>query len=340
MLSRTLARGPRLTQLGLGAAQLGNLAREISDTDAQGAVDAAWDGGVRYFDTAPHYGLGLSERRLGAALARRPRDEYTVSTKVGRLLVPSPGTAHRQDDGGFAVPAAFRREWDFSRDGILRSLEGSLTRLGLDHVDIVYLHDPDDHWPQAATTGVDTLVDLRDQGVVKAVGVGMNQAAMLTEFVRRSDVDLVMVAGRHTLLDQSAQEELLPLARERGVGVVAAAVYNSGVLAADRPPAQATYDYLPAPAELIARAGALADVCERHGVTLPEAAVAHPLRHPAVVSVVLGARDARQSRTNAERLAARVPDALWTELADLGLVPDTTGIPDAPSAPPTARERS
>ncbi len=338
MRSRTPARGPRLTELGLGAAQLGNLGREVSDQDAQGAVDAAWDSGVRYFDTAPHYGLGLSERRLGAALARRPRAEFTVSTKVGRLLVPSPGTAHRQDDGGFAVPAAFRRDWDFSRDGVLRSLEGSLTRLGLDHVDVVYLHDPDDHWEQASTTGVDALVELRDQGVVKALGAGMNQAAMLAEFVRRTDVDLVMVAGRHTLLDQSARRELLPLALERGVGVVAAAGYNSGLLAADRPPADATYDYLPASRELTARAAALADVCERHGVTLPEAAVAHPLRHPAVVSVVLGARDARQSRTNAERLAAGVPEALWTELADLGLLPD--GGPGTPPAAPTPRERS
>ncbi|MEU4979704.1 aldo/keto reductase [Streptomyces sp. NPDC021969] len=333
MRARTLPRGPELTELGLGAAQLGNLARETSDTDAQGAVDAAWDSGVRYFDTAPHYGLGLSERRLGAALARRPRAGYTVSTKVGRLLVPSPETAHRPDDGGFAVPAAFRRDWDFSRDGILRSLEGSLTRLGLDHVDIVYLHDPDEHWQQASTTGVDTLVELRDQGVVKAVGVGMNQAAMLTEFVRRSDVDLVMVAGRHTLLDQSARDELLPLAEERGVGVVAAAVYNSGLLAADRPPADATYDYQPASRELMARAGALADVCERHSVTLPEAAIAYPLRHPAVVSVVLGARDAGQSRTNAARLAAGVPDALWTELADLGLVPQVPGAPSTTGEP-------
>lgn len=333
MRTRTLTRGPDLTELGLGAAQLGNLARETSDADAQGAVDAAWDSGVRYFDTAPHYGLGLSERRLGAALAGRPRAEYTVSTKVGRLLVPSPQTAHRQDDGGFAVPATHRRDWDFSRDGILRSLEGSLTRLGLDHVDVVYLHDPDDHWHEASTTGVDTLVELRDQGVVKAVGAGMNQAAMLAEFVRRSDVDVVMVAGRHTLLDQSARDELLPLAQERGVGVVAAAVYNSGLLAADRPPSDATYDYLPASGELIARAGALADACERHGVTLPEAAVAYPLRHPAVVSVVLGARDARQSRTNAERLATRVPDALWAELADLGLVPAAPGTPSTPSDP-------
>ncbi|MFB7287022.1 aldo/keto reductase [Actinacidiphila glaucinigra] len=321
MPTRSPVRGPALTGLGLGAAQLGNLGRPTSDADARGAVDAAWESGVRYFDTAPHYGLGLSERRLGAALSHRPRAEYTVSTKVGRLLVPSPRTADRQDDGGFAVPAAFRRRWDFGRDGIMRSLEGSLRRLGLDHVDVVYLHDPDEHWEQASTTGVETLVELREQGLVKAVGVGMNQAAMLAEFVRRCDVDLVMVAGRHTLLDHSAQDELLPLALERGVGVVAAAVYNSGLLAADHPPPAATYDYLPAPRELTERAAALADVCERHGVTLPEAAVAYPLRHPAVVSVVLGARDAVQSRANARRLAASVPDALWEELALLGLLP-------------------
>ncbi|MBK1783834.1 aldo/keto reductase [Prauserella sp. ASG 168] len=313
--------GLTLTGLGLGAAQLGNLGRTTSDEDAQGAVDAAWDSGVRYFDTAPHYGLGLSEKRLGAALAGRPRSSFTVSTKVGRLLVPSPETADQQDDGGFAVPAEYRRRWDYSRDGVLRSIEASLHRLGLDHVDIVYLHDPDDHWEQASTSGVEALVELREQGVVTAIGAGMNQAAMLAEFVRRCDIDIVMVAGRHTLLDHSAQDELLPLAEQRGVGVVAAAVYNSGLLAAPRPQAGANYDYLPASRELTERAVAIAEVCERHGVSLPEAAIAHPLRHPAVVSVVLGARDAKQSRTNAERLAASVAAQLWDELSRLGLVP-------------------
>ncbi|MFI6350130.1 aldo/keto reductase [Streptomyces sp. NPDC050560] len=327
MRTHVTPRGQRLTRLGLGAAQLGNLARATTDEDAAGAVAAAWASGVRYFDTAPHYGLGLSERRLGAALADRPRAEYTVSTKVGRLLVPSPRTADRQDDGGFAVPAAHRRQWDFSRDGILRSLEGSLERLGLDRVDIVYLHDPDDHWEQASTTGVATLVELRDQGVVGSVGVGMNQAAMPAEFVRRCDIDLVMLAGRHTLLDQSATEELLPLALERGVEVVAAAVYNSGLLASPRPPADATYDYTPASRELTERARALADVCERHGTTLPAAAVGYPLRHPAVACVVLGARDASQSTANARRLGAEVPEALWAELTALGLIPADPATP-------------
>ncbi|WP_078900502.1 aldo/keto reductase [Streptomyces sp. SBT349] len=349
MPSRRLRRGLRLTELGFGAAQLGNLYRETSDADAAGAVDAAWDAGVRYFDTAPHYGLGLSERRLGPVLAGRPRAEFTVSTKVGRLLVPSQGTARRTDDGGFAVPADQRRVWDFSRDGVLRSLEGSLERLGLDRVDIVYLHDPDDHGEQAATSGVDTLVELREQGVVGAIGAGMNQSAMLAELVERCDLDLVMLAGRYTLLDQRARADLLPLAEERGVGVVAAGVYNSGLLSRDRPAPDATYDYRPAPAALVARAHALADRCERHGATLPTAAVAHPLRHPAVVSVVLGARDARQSAANADRYRARPPEELWADLARDGLVPDvpgtrgTSGAPDVPrvsGAPRAAAERA
>ena len=320
MKRRTAKRDVQPTELGLGAAQLGNLYRETTDAEALGAVDVAWERGIRYFDTAPHYGLGLSEKRLGGALARHDRADYTVSTKVGRLLVPSPGTAHRVDDGGFAVPAATRREWDFSRDGILRSLEGSLQRLGTDRVDIVYLHDPDDHFEAASTTGVDALVELRDQGVVGAIGAGMNQSAMLAEFVRRCDVDVVMVAGRYTLLDDAAAHDLLPTALERGVGVVAAAVYNSGLLSSARPPADARFDYEAAPAALVARANALADVCERHGVTLPEAAVAFPLLHPAVVSVVVGSRTAAQVESNVERYEAPIPDELWTELRHEGLI--------------------
>ncbi len=319
--ARAPRRGPALTELGFGAAQLGNLYHATSDEEAAGAVGAAWDSGVRYFDTAPHYGLGLSERRLGAALAGRPREEFVVSTKVGRLLVPSPETADRPDDNGFAVPAALRREWDFSRDGVRRSLEGSLERLGLDRVDVVYLHDPDDHFAEASTTGVAALVELREQGVVGAIGAGMNSSAPLAEFVRRCDVDVVMVAGRYTLLDQSAQDDLLPLAAERGVGVVAAGVYNSGLLGSRRPAPGARYDYRPAPPALLTRVHALADRCERHGATLPEAAVAYPLRHPAVVSVVLGNRTARHSETNAARYRARPPAALWAELAEADLIP-------------------
>lgn len=281
---------------------------------------AAWQGGVRYFDTAPHYGLGLAEQRLGAALAGLPREEVVVSTKVGRALVPTPENAGQLDDDGFHVPAAFRREWDFSRDGILRSLEQSLERLGLDRVDVVYLHDPDNHWEEASTTGIAALVELREEGVIRAIGAGMNQSAMLAEFVRRSDVDLVMLAGRYTLLDQSALDDLLPLALERGVGVVAAGVYNSGLLSKPVVSDDSHFEYRTAPAEIVERARAIARLCAAHGVTLPDAAVQFPLRHPAVVSAVLGARDASQAEGGLERASASIPDELWADLEAGGYV--------------------
>ena len=273
---------------------------------------------MRYFDTAPHYGLGLAERRLGAAIRDLPRDELVISTKVGRALVPTPENSGQLDDDGFHVPAAFRREWDFSRDGILRSLEQSLERLGLDRVDILYLHDPDDQWDAASTTGIDTLVELRDQGVVAAIGAGMNQSAMLAEFVRRCDVDIMMLAGRYTLLDQSALDDLLPLAAERRVGVVAAGVYNSGLLSKPVVSDDSHFEYQSAPPEMVERARAIARICEVHEVTLPEVAVQFPLRHPAVVSAVLGARDGRQAEGGIERAAAPIPEALWDDLEAQG----------------------
>ncbi|SIS19931.1 aldo/keto reductase [Microbacterium sp. RURRCA19A] len=326
MRERSLTAGLALTELGFGAAQLGNLNRETTTAHSVAAIDAAWVRGIRYFDTAPHYGLGLSERRLGEALAGRPRGEFIVSTKVGRALVPTPERAGKQDEHGFVVPATHRREWDFSRGGILRSLESSLDRLGLDRVDIVYLHDPDDHWDEASTTGIDTLVELREQGVVGAIGAGMNQTAMLTEFIRRCDVDVVMLAGRYTLLDQSALDKLIPLALERGVRVVAAGVYNSGLLSRPEVPESAHFDYLPASAELIARARAIARICEAHGVTLPDAAVQFALRQTAVVSVVLGTRTAEQVIEGVERYETPIPDALWTALVAAGhLRPEAVG---------------
>lgn len=318
--TRTPGRAPARSRIGLGTSPFGNLFRESTDAGTTHAVDRAWEGGVRYFDTAPHYGLGLAERRLGAALRSYPRDEAVVSTKVGRALIPTPQHAGRLDDDGFVVPAAFRRAWDFSRDGILRSLEQSLTRLGLDRVDVLYLHDPDDHWDEASTSGIDTLVELREQGVVGAIGAGMNQSAMLAEFVRRCDIDLVMLAGRFTLLDQGALDDLLPLALERGVGVVAAGVYNSGLLSRAVVTDDARFEYAAAPPEMIARARRIAAVCDRHGISLPTAAVQFPLRHPAVVTAVIGARDGRQIGEGLDRAAAEVPEELWNELAALGLV--------------------
>jgi D-threo-aldose 1-dehydrogenase len=312
--------------LSLGCSQLGNLYREVSDEDARATVNAAWDVGVRYFDTAPHYGLGLSERRLGAGLAGRSRDEYVISTKVGRVLEPV-DVVQGLDDEGFVVPASHRRVWDFSRDGIRRSFAESLQRLGLDRIDIVYLHDLDDHWDDVLETGYPAVAELRAEGVVSAIGAGMNQAPMLADLVRHADVDIVMLAGRYTLLEHDSLDDLLPACEERGVSVVAAGVFNSGLLARTRPPQGATYDYRAAPAELVDRAHRIAAVCERHGTTLPAAAIAFPLAHPAVVSVCVGARSAEQMERNARLYREPISPDLWSELKDEKLVREDAPVP-------------
>jgi D-threo-aldose 1-dehydrogenase len=242
-----------------------------------------------------------------------------LSTKVGRLLEPA-GDGHRVDDQGFDVPATARRVWDFSRDGVLRSLQDSLARLGVDRVDIVYLHDPDDHYRQALENAYPALEELRAQGVVSAIGAGMNQTAMLTQFARHTDMDLLMLAGRYTLLEQTALDDLLPACQERGIRVVAAGVFNSGLLARAAPAAGAHYDYAEAPPELVRRAARIAKVCAAHGTPLPAAALAFPLAHPAVASVCVGARSPEQVKRNVELQRAAIPDALWSELKCLGLL--------------------
>jgi D-threo-aldose 1-dehydrogenase len=319
----TLGRsGVEVSPLAFGAAAIGNLFTEVTEEQAHQAVTAAWQQGIRYFDTAPHYGLGLSERRLGAALREHPRTAYTVSTKVGRRLEPS---ADGGDDlaNGFAVPARLRRVWDFSADGVRRTLEASLERLGLDRVDAVYLHDPDDHAEQAFREGYPALEKLRAEGVVGAIGAGMNQAEMLTRFVRDTDVDVVLCAGRHTLLDQRALTDLLPAAEARGTSVVIGGAFNSGLLADPRP--GATYDYAAAPPKLLDRALRLKELAGRHGTTLRAAALAFCAAPPAVVSVLVGARSAAEVRDCAEQFATPVPAAFWQEARDTGLLP-----PDAP----------
>ncbi|MFI6007616.1 aldo/keto reductase [Streptomyces sp. NPDC051243] len=303
--------------LGFGAAVIGNLFTEVTEEQAYEAVAAAWRCGIRYYDTAPHYGLGLSERRLGAALREHPREEYTLSTKVGRRLEPSTDGG---DDlaNGFAVPATHRRVWDFTADGIRRTLDASLERLGLDRVDIVYLHDPDDHAEQAFREGYPALEKLRSEGVVGAIGAGMNQAEMLTRFVRDTDVDVVLCAGRYTLLDQSALDELLPAAVSRGTSVVIGGAFNSGLLADPKP--GATYNYTQAPGELLDRALRLKEIAERHGIGLRAAALAFCAAHPAVSSVLVGARSAHEVQDAAHQFATPVPDSFWQELRDTGLV--------------------
>jgi D-threo-aldose 1-dehydrogenase len=339
---RRLPDGPlELSELSLGCAQLGNMYREVPDSDSRSTVDAAWEGGVRSFDTAPHYGLGLSERRLGAALAPRPRDAYVLSSKVGRLLEPVE-RVEGLDGGGFAVSATHRRVWDFSRDGIRRSLEESLGRLGLDRLDIVYLHDPDEHWSDVLATGYPALEELRAAGIVGAIGAGMNQSKMLADLVRETDVDVVMLAGRYTLVEQDALDDLLPACLERGVAVVAAAVFNSGLLARARPGDDAKYDYGDAPRALVERAQAIARICERHGTTLPAAALAFPLAHRAVASVCIGARTAAQVQRNVALHAEVIAPDLWSELKAEGLLRDDAPVPGSAlrrGAEQTAQER-
>ncbi|TMR92917.1 aldo/keto reductase [Nonomuraea basaltis] len=304
-----------LPRHGFGGAPIGNLFQAVTDEQARATVDAAWESGVRLFDTAPHYGLGLSERRLGAALAGR--SGYVLSTKVGRLLVPSPSRDGR-DDGGFDVPAEYERVWDFSRDGVRRSLEESLARLRLPAIHVALIHDPDDHVEQAVSEAYPALAELRAEGVVQAIGVGMNQWQVPLRFVQETDIDVVMLAGRYTLLDQSGLP-LLDACAERGVKVLAAGVFNSGILATPRP--SGTYDYQPAPAPLVERATGIARICERHGVSLPQAAMAFPLRHPAIAAIVLGARAPEEVTANAALWSRPVPEELWEELESEGLLP-------------------
>lgn len=317
--------GVRVGPLGLGAAVIGNLYTELPDRQAYDTVTAAWQQGIRYFDTAPHYGLGLSERRLGEALRGYDRTAYTLSTKVGRRLEPGPGDG---DDlaNGFAVPDTLRRVWDFTADGIRRTLEASLDRLGLDRVDVVYLHDPDDHAEQAFREGYPALEKLRAEGVVGAIGAGMNQTAMLTRFVRDTDIDVVLCAGRYTLLDQSALADLLPAAEERGTSVVIGGAFNSGLLADPKP--DATYNYAQAPDELLARALRLKSLAEAHGTTLRAAALAFCAAHPVVASVLVGARSAAEIEDGARQFAAPVPAAFWQELRATGLLPADAPLPN------------
>ena len=325
--TRPLPRRPlAVSELSLGCSQLGNMYREVADTDARSTVDAAWELGLRYFDTAPHYGLGLSERRLGAALASRPREDYVLSSKVGRVLEPV-DMAGGLDDQGFVVPATHRRRWDFSREGIRRSLEESLERLGLDRLDIVYLHDPDEHWTEVLATGYAALEELRSDGIVGAIGAGMNQSAMLADLVRETDLDVVMLAGRYTLLEQEALDDLLPLCRERRVAVVAAGAFNSGLLARECPRDGAKYNYGDAPRRLVERAQAIASVCGRHGTTLPAAALAFPLAHPAVASVCVGARSAAQMDRNAALHDEAIAPEVWSELKAEGLLRGDAPVP-------------
>ncbi|WP_245645932.1 aldo/keto reductase [Pseudonocardia acaciae] len=315
------AEAPPVGPLGMGGANLGNLYAAMSDRCAAEILAAAWDGGIRYFDTAPHYGLGLSERRLGAFLRGLPRDQVVVSTKVGRLLRPSPGTAHRTDEAnGFAVPADHERVWDFSLDGVRRGLHESLERMGIDRVDVLYLHDPDESDDPAGglRSATEALARLREEGTVRAIGVGSKSAETLRAAADTGVFDLLMVAGRLTLLEWD--QGLVDSCARHGTGIVVAGVYNSGLLSRPDPSPDAHYEYGATPPDVWERARELADTCTAHGVELPTAALQFPFRrgHELVRGVVLGASSPEQVRSNLARLALPVPDELWARLDRTG----------------------
>lgn len=313
-----IAPGP----LSFGAAPLGNLFGSVEEETATATLEAAWTTGIRCFDTAPHYGLGLSERRVGAFLAGKPRNDFVVSTKVGRLLVPTPQTAGERDDTWFDVPATSRRVWDYSERGIRRSHEDSLVRLGIDRVDVLYLHDPEQYGNRSDVPGaLRALVRMRDEGLVRAVGVGSADVALLREAIALADLDLLMVSNRCTLLDASASV-LTTECRRRGIGIVAAGVFNSGLTATARPRPDAHFEYGDVPPGVLARANALADACEQFGIELPAAALQYPLREEAVLTAVVGMRSVQEVHANAARMNVRIPAALWAELRARALLPD------------------
>jgi D-threo-aldose 1-dehydrogenase len=328
-------RGLAVTRLGFGGASIGGLFSAVPDDEAIEAVRHAWDVGIRSFDTAPLYGYGASERRVGAALRDRPRDAFVLSTKVGRLVrdpdAIEPGAdIDRQaldgrEDAFYVRDRPVRIVFDYSADGVRRSLEESLERLGLDRVDIALIHDPDEHWQAAIDDAWPALERLRGEGVIGAVGAGMNQSAMLARFARETDMDVFLLAGRYTLLDHGALDELLPLCLDRGIAVLVGGVMNSGVLADPRPGSR--FDYAPASEEVVERARRLGEVCARHDVPLRAAAMQFPLAHPAVVSLVAGVRTPSHLDDYPAMLGRAIPAALWDELRAEGLLPADAPVP-------------
>jgi D-threo-aldose 1-dehydrogenase len=331
---RPLGRAPlAVSVLGFGAAPLGGLYREVSAADAGATVEAALAAGVTYFDTAPLYGHGLSEHRLGEALREVPRDSFVLSTKVGRLLRPARGA--QPSDGLFQNALPFDYAYDYSGDGARRSLEDSLQRLGLARVDIALIHDVVPRWHgadyerrfrESMDGAYPALAELRAAGIVRAIGVGVKDWDVCLRYLAAGDFDCVMLAGQYTLLCQDALPELLPHCARAGVGVLLASPFNSGILATGAVP-DATYFYQPAPAEILARTRRLEMACRRHDVTLAAAALQFPLAHAAVASVVAGARSRAEVEANVELLRRPIPPAFWQELKAEGLLPMAAPVP-------------
>ena len=321
--------GLTATALGLGATAIGGMYEEVSDAQAHGTVASAWEHGIRLFDAAPQYGLGLGEMRLGQGLAGYPRDQYVLSTKVGRLLradaPPNPDDFGPDGEPFDKGTPAVSTVYDYSRDAVLASIEESLRRLGQDRLDIVYVHDPDRYVAEALDGAFPTLIELRQQKVIGAVGAGMNQTEALEIFARETDPDIFLLAGRYTLLEQDALNTFLPLCEQRGIAVVAGGVYNSGLLA--EPKGGIHYNYLPAPQRLIDRALKLGAICDRHGVPLKAAAIQLPMAHPAIAAVLTGARRADELAQNVAMFDFPIPADLWQDLRDQGLLDERAPTP-------------
>ena len=311
-----------MTRLGLGTAPLAGLFEAVPENQALAVIERSWEAGIRFYDTAPLYGHGLAETRVGKALRRKPREELTLASKVGRLLragaPPEPGQA-------FVGTPPVNPVFDFSYDGAMRSVEESLERLQLGRIDILHIHDPDDHYDEALNGAYRALDRLRSDGVIGAVSAGMNQAEMLTRFAREANFDCFLLAGRYTLLEQGALKELLPVCLEKGVAVIAGGVYNSGVLADPKPGAH--YNYQAAPPELIERAQRIGAVCARHRVPIKAAAIQFPLGHPAITSVVVGCRSVAQLDESIAMFELAIPPAMWKELKHEGLLAPESPTP-------------
>ncbi len=321
--------GLHVTRLGLGGAPLSAFRFDVQESEAVAAISRAFELGIRYFDTAPYYGFGRGERRYGRALAEARRDDFVISTKVGRALKPADPNA---PDDGF-VPHDLDTVFDFSRGAVLRTLEGSLKRLRLDRVDVALIHDPDDPacWDQALNEAYPTLADLRSQGVVKAIGVGMNNSQILSRFVRECDLDCVLMAGRYTLIDHAALPVLLPLCEQRGVSVILGGPYNLGVLASDL--SRESYTYTPPengtaqlPREMLELARRIRDVCVRHSVPLKAAALQFGLGHPAVAATIPGSVTPAEVEENVAMAAFPIPADLWAELKKERLISEDAPV--------------
>lgn len=325
-----------VTELGLGCAPIGNLFENLSEQACQSTFEAAWDAGIRFYDTAPYYGHGISEHRLGNFLRQKPRDEFVVSTKVGRVLTPTRDPANF-DGTPWAAPLPFDWRFDYSYDGIMRSYEDSLQRLGLPSVDMLLIHDLDFWFNQTEikvnaylselfTSGFRALEELRSSGAIKAIGAGINEMGMMPRFLDLVDVDFFIVALPYTLLDQDVLDAEFPRCEEMGVGAVIGALFASGILATG-PVAGAKYKYADAPPEILEKTRRIEAACQRHGTPLRAAAMQFPLAHPITAAIIPGALEPAHVQGNAELLAHPIPGALWTDLKQEGLLREDAPVP-------------